>query len=375
MSSKVVMADLVDGAKKLVDAFQVKEDEEILIVADSKTEPLLIQVISDAVVDRGALVTTVIGQYSTGMWAGTPFRRRREFTKCMENALKTCDGFIGISHCRFLYSFGEWYEYPTRQVMLMIPTTEFLASEASRFPWQVDVELAKKAHEILRPAHGKIVTVTDPLGTDMKFKLDYNTVYPHPDWIRADRPGSYALWPGCPGVPAVTIYAKEAEGTIVWEYQELFDYKIMPPIKVIAENGWATKVEGGYEAKLLQKIFKKYPNANHISEFGFGMNPKLQLTANSWFTGHRAGCVFNALADSWGLSGKIKSSFWENHGLIVKPTVYVGDKLLIDNGELTLLEDPDVREVASKLGYDPDKWLRTEPIYRNWEWTYGMSGM
>jgi len=372
MSSKVVMADLVDGARKLVESFCVKEDEEILIVADTKTESLLIQVISDAVVEKGALVTTVIGQYSTGMWAGKPFRKRKEFTKCIEKALKASDGFIDISHSRLIYSFGEWYEYPTRQVMLMIPKTEFLASEAARFPWQLNVEISKKAHEILRPAHGKTVSVTDPLGTNMKFKLDYNTVFPHPDQMRMDRPGAYGLFPGCPGVPAVTIYAFEAEGTIVWEFQELFNHRITPPIKVTAEKGWITKVEGGYEAEILRKTFEEYANANHVSEFGFGLNPKIPLTANTWFSGHGAGFIFNALADSWGLSGRIKSPFWENHGLIAKPTVYVGDKILIDNGKLTILEDTDVRKAASDLKYDPDKWLRREPLYRNWEWTYGM---
>jgi hypothetical protein len=41
-------------------------------------------------------------------------------------------------------------------------------------------------------------------------------------------------------------------------------------------------------------------------------------------------------------------------------TLTVDGRPLLDNGHLTVLDDPDVRAVAAKYG-DPDEWLRQEP--------------
>jgi hypothetical protein len=48
---------------------------------------------------------------------------------------------------------------------------------------------------------------------------------------------------------------------------------------------------------------------------------------------------------------------WDGGGL--KPTLTLGKKTIIDRGYLTMLDDPDVRELASKYG-NPDDFLSYE---------------
>ena len=70
----------------------------------------------------------------------------------------------------------------------------------------------------------------------------------------------------------------------------------------------------------------------------------------------RAGSIHCAVG-LWPGMGVPSPFHWDGGSL--QPTLTLGKKTVIDRGYLTMLDDPDVREVASKYG-DPDDFLSYE---------------
>lgn len=40
----------------------------------------------------------------------------------------------------------------------------------------------------------------------------------------------------------------------------------------------------------------------------------------------------------------------QTYGFVTKPTIFMGDEMMVENGELVLLRDPDIAALAEKYG-------------------------
>jgi len=382
---------VMDAFFKLYDLARIEAGNEVVVLADTYTDRELIEAVSYVGRRNGAYTTVLVGQFSD-VWMDRPFRRRPEVSPAWNMALRSSDCVIDISPSRFVYAFGDWNDYRTNQVMLLTPTAEFMRSEAAHFPWQLNQLLGQKVHDVFKSAHMKTDGghLSDPFGTDLLFTPDYNTLIPitNGPYMDFSKTGAYTMFPA---TPAITMYANRAHGTIAWQFNEFFHKLLEPPLILNVKDygapadihganpeqrygGWVesiTQAGDGKDATFFNKVIERHkPNALHVCEFGLGLNPKLPapeyVDFNTWQTGHKAGYCFTTIGDSWGLGGRFKSAFWENHGLHAKATLEVDGFKLIDEGYLTILSDPEVREEASKYG-DPDKLLRDPVLYRNWE--------
>jgi len=102
-------------------------------------------------------------------------------------------------------------------------------------------------------------------------------------------------------------------------------------------------------------------NSNFIGKIVFGLNPKARLMGGLAHPRHHEGgrhsgvmkvCIGDRPAGVFPL--------FHRNGEVLRPTVEVAGELLIENGKLKALEDPEVVEVAKKFG-DPAELLKEVP--------------
>jgi hypothetical protein len=283
-------------------------------------------------------------------------------------------------------------------------TAETLASAATTFPRELFDIINERAWRLIwEKGRGGRVRVTDPEGTDITFTLweEYyvaspkGTTIPHEvwrkyyGWLIEGRPlfGKAPYYGHLAGHPFPPLIDKEdATGVVCGTLNHMS--KPFPRIRVKVENGVVTEVEGGGKygeewRKLLDETKDiKYPDFPRpglfwLSGMAIGTNPKAFRDAKSLrLSGYgtlyerlRSGIIhvdfgthtFN-YSERWAAENGFP--YGHIHVHLNFPTYEIttkeGDVVkVIDKGRLTALDDPEVRQVASKYG-DPDELLRED---------------
>ena len=130
------------------------------------------------------------------------------------------------------------------------------------------------------------------------------------------------------------------------------------PLTVKFVDGWAEEITGGEEAARITSIIGEDRNNRRVQEIMMGLNPKASAykeTGKLTYDGTSgAGNVHFAIGRE---VGRYASSQHITIAFLPRVTLYADKERLIDDGRLTVLDDPDVRKVAAKYG-DPDKLLQ-----------------
>lgn len=106
------------------------------------------------------------------------------------------------------------------------------------------------------------------------------------------------------------------------------------PITIQVENGFATKISGGVQAKKLDAILNKYGKfARNIAEFGIGTNDKAKLSGIILEDEKVMGTIHIALGDNKSMGGNVDVPIHLD-GIVKKPTVYFDGKVIMKNGKL-----------------------------------------
>jgi hypothetical protein len=160
--------------------------------------------------------------------------------------------------------------------------------------------------------------------------------------------------------------------TLPWEARHVGASEIhfSEPLRVTVENNRMVNFEGGPEAKAFRNFFANTAvhigeDAWNLSSFHAGINPKarIDIAAESnpdmW---HR--CVHNHPSVlHFHLGGSKQKKEYDYPYMfslsveIDSSTLYLDGQVMYDRGRFTVLEDPDIRALASKYG-DPDELLR-----------------
>ena len=255
------------------------------------------------------------------------------------------------------------WEHELRVTSVIATTPRIMNSDWAHYPPELHYYMWIKSARLLCDTDAHL---TDNLGTDLRMKF-----FPGRRAIRFLRRGRAST--ESQGAPpgrnvgilsggTIALCPKEVEGTLVFELLEGFAGYLSEPIRLTIKDHWVTKVEGGMEAKWLKERMRRYKNGAYFCEFAWGINPRspleegLKVKAPDSLLFRRAGSIHCAVG-LWPGMGVPSLFHWDGGGL--KPTLTLGKKTIIDRGYLTMLDDPDVREVASKYG-KPDDFLSYE---------------
>jgi hypothetical protein len=262
----------------------------------------------------------------------------------------------------------------------------------AEYPRELELAIIEKVLEML-PQRRTRVHVTDPEGTD--FTYDDNWAW----YIQAWEKGQRSLNAGSVHVTGSPIQYLNAEGVFV--SRDLHLGPLAEPIAIYFQDSKITRVEGGGEVgdyvrdeldRLKDKVFvttegfgvpgpRPLKGVGWLEETAFMTHPKwirvpdygeagrqssFSTAFNNWVGMGRSGVYHVAIGMSestaWGPAQMPSTERdWHIDFLNYFATLTVGDTVLIKDGRLVVLDDPEIREIASRYG-DPDELLREDWI-------------
>ncbi len=179
-------------------------------------------------------------------------------------------------------------------------TMSVLASNAMFANFRKQEKVLKKL--VIRLTRAKIITVTNPAGTDLKFNVLGRRG--HGVSGLAARRGEAT------GVPDIEAYVapleEDAHGTLVVDGSTSVTGIVRTPISMNIEHGMARNISGGSEALELSRILReaKKRTAFRVAEFGIGLNPLARIRGSIIEDEGMLGTVHVALGDNTRLGGK-----------------------------------------------------------------------
>ncbi len=348
-----LLLDLMEGARNCVRGYAcVKPGEKVLLWTDrsGQAHPDVVRAFGVAVEEIGAEAVFLSSKSGE-------FRRKRPLQKSVLSAIRESDvvlSFQKLENAATLHSseVAEIIFYtPTRNAAILTLTPELLNSEWARFPADLLFALSRKIREQAQSSGSDVFRITDAHGSDFTGRISYRYGFKYVDPPKQ--------WQFFPGGDMAELPDSPVNGTLVFEQLEGFAGLLSEPIRLTVEEQWITRVEGGEEARWFGEQMKRYENGNFFCEVAVGVHPKapvsigLKTRAMDTIT-HRHSGTFHCGVGKWANPDvKVKSGWhWDGGGL--RPTFTVGDVELIRAGRLTALDDPEIRELASRYGHPDD---------------------
>ena len=316
--------ELIASAEKLArEVIQVNSEDKVLVVTDA--EKLSVGK-AFAMTCRGLGAETVIAILPlTGEHGSEP-------PGTIAAAMQAADIVFAptthaITHTRARL---DAYAAGARVVILRGVTEDMMMKGAMTVDFQ-KLKTATQAYAQVLAAADEI-TVQSDAGTDVTFSVAGRKAFCL-DGFFHEAEGFATLPPGeAPTCPVEGTM----NGTLVFDYSMDGIGKLSLPLKLEVKNGEAVSVSGGAEdVRFIENLFEKDATARNIAEFAIGTNPNARLIGNLAEDKKLAGTVHFAIGDNESLGGVVRSSIHLD-GLMLKPTVTAGGKLLVQKGKLVL---------------------------------------
>lgn len=359
------IADLMPGALNYVKFANIKEGEDVLIIPSTDADEIVVQAVIAAVKTLGADVTVA--------YAPPPELYFKEASRCLGEAMCAADTVLDVGSFVFGHSDASItaiVEYLTKgSVLSPPPTPAILKSPAALYPLELHYAVEAKVHKMCQQPDGTEITLTSPGGTNLSAKVWQNRTGGGWAQLKGLAPGEFSIFP--PGMLGF-MPPRYVNGVAFFEAYTGFG-KCSKPLKFTIENSYVTKIEGGWEAKALSDRIKGIDQANFLCEIMFGVNPKnrvdLKIKPVSFEAERSPRTLHLGTGDIKQAGGPIRCSGkdprWKTvhqDGFMLYPTLKVGGQTILEKGHLTVLDDPEIIDLASKFG-DPEEVLSYSPVY------------
>lgn len=284
---------------------------------------------------------------------------------------------------------GNPYPFAPRKFQA-IPwaTKDVFLQKFAVFPPKLNFLINVKAwNKIYKQGKGGKVRLTDPEGTDVEFTLN-EKYYERP----LDERGGFGPIPNVGHLFGYPTPPLLKEDDVRGEVKGTISHITRPfkPVTVDVEQGKIQDIKGGEKyGEAWRELIAKTENVQYpefpekglfwLWEVAIGTNPKVQRPVNSLMLSSgayeiersRSGIIHMGFGTRWSGSsekwaGRNGEIYGHLHVHLMFPTYEITTKggetvKVIENGRLTALDDPEVRELASKYG-DPDELLKEDWI-------------
>jgi len=190
---------------------------------------------------------------------------------------------------------------------------------------------AMKIQNILKKS--KHVKIINNLGTDISMNIQGREINGANEGIMSKK-GDWG------NLPAGEVYLSPLEGSsngiLVVDKSFAGIGKLKKPIKIIVKDGFAVKILGS-EGDKLDKILKSIndKDAYNIAELGIGTNDRAKINGCVLEDEKVFGTAHIALGNNRGFGGKINVPVHLD-GIFSKPTIFVDNKKIMENGKLLI---------------------------------------
>jgi hypothetical protein len=331
------ITELMPGAYNLLDYAAVVAGEQVLILTEHGTDPVVVQAIAAAVAYRNAEVHVLsTPPFSAGGWdRGTP-------SPLLSAAHAAADVVISLTwwgevHTTRLF-FNEIAKQRARFVSLHQTATASALSTGARFPLELYFALEAKAYARITAATE--IRVTTTLGTDVTFRAFTTPGQP-------SAPLTTGMWRPFP-YGGVNFYPEQTDGVAVIEESTVTG---IPTERTTLEleNNRVTGIHGSAAAEL-----RRYaPDGYYMRHALIGVNPRVRMAGGTQFEREKHAGAFYFGIDGLTPQGAVDRAA-PGHAhcdcQFDQPTITLDGQPFVDNGYLLLLDDPEIRELAGKFG-------------------------
>ena len=295
----------MDGYVQAVKCMGIQPGESVLVLTDSKMDPIIPEGLVKAS-ERAGAKALLLSIEPTGRHGAEPPEWVAE--KMKEFDVIFMPTTYSLSHTKAREKASE-----TGARIASMPgiTRDIMESGAMTADYEIVSRLVEIASRFLE---GKKVHITSPSGTDVEFEI---IGPPLKDTGIFDRPGSFGNLPA--GEAFVPI--EKGEGKIVFD---MFSGETGVEIDVSGNRGSSPILE-----KEAEGAGKK---ALELGEFGIGANPRARVTGNILEDEKAFHTVHLAFGNNVHFGGKNDAPFHED-GIIIQPTVEIDGKIVMNKGE------------------------------------------
>jgi leucyl aminopeptidase (aminopeptidase T) len=305
----------------------VKNGEKVVIV----TDPTLLGVAEKIAAAAHAVgAETVINVMTPREWDG------QEPPKVVAAAMAAADVVIFPTVKDIAHSSAtkEALSAGARIISMAGCGEDILTSPAMEADFMAERPMCDRAAELITKA--KTIRVTAPAGTDVSFSVEGRKGNSHPCIV--DKRGAFT---GIPNIEANTSPVEGiTEGIIVFDASipNLRTGILSAPVRLTVKKGMVTKIEGGRDAKNLERMWaeQKDPNVYNIAQFAMGMNPMCHEANGGIVHDHGLyGSVHFGIGTSSNLGGTVKA---KGHidGIMYDPTVTFDGVAILSNNTFYL---------------------------------------
>lgn len=197
------------------------------------------------------------------------------------------------------------------------------------------IKICERSIRVLKVLErGKHIRITTKSGTDLEFSIEGRKVYASKGLFHAK--GESGNLPT--GETFLAPVEGSANGVFVVDGSMAGIGVIKKrPIKIEVRNGFAVKIEGGKQAKELQKMLEavKDKGAFNIAEFGVGTNDKAKLSGVLLEDEKVMGTIHIALGNNKSMGGETDVPIHLD-GVVTAPTVLMDGKPIMKKGKLLI---------------------------------------
>lgn len=178
-----------------------------------------------------------------------------------------------------------------------------------------------------------IIRVTTELGTDLTMAIKGRKIFASTGVLRKISESG--------NIPSGEVYVApwedRTEGKVVVDGSIAGIGLVQEPVTFNVKNGYAIKISGKQESKLLSAMLAKVGHeARNIAEFGIGTNYQAQITGDILEDEKAMGTIHIALGNNMSMGGKVNVPIHIDC-IIKNPNVYADEELIMENGKLLFL--------------------------------------
>lgn len=371
----------------------VEPGERVLLAIDNQYDSRIADAVARALRDKGAVVDLIscdIGMDREFSYLDEIDAAIRRNGLSWEKKPRRWEGIPWVEDlaARQRYDLlihgkgGPVPDTPYRYEAIPFYTLEEFASASTTYPREINALACEKTwQKIYHKGKGGRIHITDPEGTDVTYTLWDEYYDGRYGW------NERVLYGHVMGHPPTPIVEREDLTGVVAGTTSHFS-RAFPRIQLKLEKGRVQSIEGGgpygdawrqLEAETGATSYRGFPRPGLFWgwEAAIGTNPKIRRPSNiemlssGGFEYERLrsgiihmgfGTFWRSPEERWCIDNGL--TYGHLHIHLTHPTLDVltrdGETLrVIDNGHLTALDDPDVRDVAAKFG-DPDELLRED---------------
>lgn len=266
---------LIEAWQEVLRLSKLERGQTVTLLTSSSTHPQTLQCAQIAAQSMGAVVNRLdllpvnaekaLSRDSLAYLGTTPLTGNEAAIA----ALKASDLVLDLMTLLFSPEQIDILKSGTK-ILLAVEPPEILVRTV---PTEADRARVTAAAQLIKAA--KEMSITSPAGTDLRCALGEFPAIREYGFV--DEPGRWDHWPS--GFVLTWPNEGGSNGTIVIDKGDI----LLPqkkystePIILTVENGYATRIEGGVEAELLDEYMKSFndPEGYAISHIGWGLQPR-----------------------------------------------------------------------------------------------------